>query len=72
MNILNMVIPIQMLFCQIFAVSQNWSDGAGMHPTKCDVLMTSNYFQQYIVGKLLQISNVIQSDVILNEQAHKN
>ena len=34
--------------------------------------MTSNYFQRYIVGKLLQISNVIQSVVILNEQAHKN
>ena len=45
---------------------------AARHPTLCDLIITSNYFRQYIAGYTVAIFDVIQSDIALQNQVHQN
>ena len=71
MKILNMVIPILMHFCSFVP---NWSVESGLMPhviqRNVTKLMTSKGFLQYIADILLQIFDVIQSEVALQKQVH--
>ena len=69
-NILNMVIPILIHFCACLPLkpsSQFLALQATCHPTKCDVTNNVKLFPTvYLCNTLLsQISNVIQSDMVL-------
>ena len=71
MKILNKVITFLMQVCSLIP---NWSIAKCMKPHVIQwnvmYLMTSNYFQQYIVDVMSQMFDIIQSDVTLQNQAH--
>ena len=71
MKILNMVIPILQHFYSLVS-NRSVASRIKQHVTQRNVtlLMTSNYFQQYIAGYTVAFFDVIQSDVALLNQVY--
>ena len=76
MKILNMVIPILMRF---YSLVSNWSVASRIkpykgvrHSTKCDVINDVKLFPTVYPGYTVAMFDVIQSDVALQNQVHKN
>ena len=69
MKILNMVVPILMHFCS-FELELCKPHIAACNPTKCHIIIDVTISESILQDILLQIFDVIQSNVALQKQVH--